>query len=239
MTAVPLTAAELSRRLRARATPERAAVSQRFFKTGAGEYGEGDLFIGVTVPDTRAVARPFRGLPRPELCALLDSAVHEERLAALLLMVEEYRRGDAAAKRAVFDLYMRKLDAVNNWDLVDLSAPGIVGAHLLARSRRRLHDLARSRNLWRRRVAIVSTMEFIRHGQLDDTFAIAEVLLDDPEDLIHKAAGWMLREAGKRDTAAEEAFLARHHARMPRTMLRYAIERFPEPKRKRFLRGEC
>ena len=207
----------------------------RFFKCGPGEYGEGDRFIGLTVPAQRRVARQFRDLPLAEVDVLLHSPVHEERLTALFIMVDQFRRHEAR-RGGIVSLYLRRLRRVNNWDLVDSSAPQILGAWLLDKPRGRLDRLARSRNLWERRVAIVATLRFIANGESADAIRIATLLLHDEHDLIHKATGWMLREVGKR--ASEEAlraFLARHAARMPRTMLRYAIERLPPRERARWL----
>lgn len=207
---------------------------QRFFKTGVGEYGEGDVLIGVRVPGCRRVARAHRDLSLDGAVELLASAVHEERLVALLIMVERYRR-DPASHESVYDSYLANTGRIDNWDLVDVSCRDIVGLHLLERSRAPLRELAGSGSVWERRIAIVSTYAFIREGQLDDTFAIAELLLDDRHDLIHKATGWMLREAGKRDEPRLIAWLDEQAATMPRTMLRYAIERLGEPDRRRLM----
>jgi 3-methyladenine DNA glycosylase AlkD len=223
---------EAARRLRDFASEERAAISRGFFKTGAGQYGEGDLFLGVRVPDLRKVVREFRSLALDELLPLLHSKWHEERLLAVVILTEQYKRGD---RDAIYALYLANTKFVNNWDLVDASAPAIVGAHLFERSRAPLRKLAKSKDLWERRIAIVATQHFIREGDFDDTLAIAEMLLGDREDLIHKATGWMLREVGNRDRARLLAFLEEHAASMPRTMLRYAIEKFPSPMRERYL----
>ncbi|MCI0433269.1 MAG: DNA alkylation repair protein [Gemmatimonadetes bacterium] len=219
------------------ADPDIARHSARFFRTGPGEYGEGDRFLGVRVPDVRRIAARFAGLPLAEIEALLRSPDHEDRLLALLVLVRRFEKGDARERTDVYRCYMRSLEHVDNWDLVDLSAPDIAGEYHRGRSRRRLHALARSRALWHRRIAIVATLAWIRTGDFGDTIAIAATLLRDPEDLIHKAAGWMLREVGKRDVAVLRAFLRRHASVMPRTMLRYAIEKFPEAERQRWLRG--
>jgi 3-methyladenine DNA glycosylase AlkD len=231
------TAREASVRLAALGTAERARVNRSFFKTGEGQYGHGDRFAGVTVPDVRRVAAACRDLPLEQVLHLLRSEVHEERLLALLLLVRRYEKGDAPVRREVYGLYLDNTRYVNNWDLVDASAPGIVGAHLLARSRRVLLRLARSADLWERRIAVVATFAFIRRGEFEDTLAVVDRLISDPHDLIHKACGWMLREVGKRDGEVLEAFLAGRYCAMPRTMLRYAIERFPEARRKAYLRG--
>lgn len=225
-------------KLRGHASREDAAVLVRFFKTGPGEYGEGDRFLGVRAPATRRVAREFRELPLPAVQELLESPWHEERLLALLIMIEQFRRGSDDRQREVYEMYLANTCHINNWDLIDISAAHIVGAYLAHRSRRALHKLARSTDLWERRIAIVSTLHFIRRGELGETLALAGTLLHDPEDLIHKAVGWMLREVGKRDLAAEEAFLKPHYHTMPRTMLRYAIEHFPEPLRLAYLKGK-
>lgn len=228
----PPTAKHVRDALRALQDPARAVSSARFFKTGKGQYGEGDRFLGITVPAQRGVARAHRGLPLPEIEVLLASALHEDRLTALLLLVDAYERGDEEAQQACFDLYLRNLARVNNWDLVDTSAHLIVGAHLTTRDRRILRELARSTTLWERRVAMIATLAFIRSGESKDAFEIATLLLGDEQDLMHKAVGWMLREVGKH--VGEEplrAFLKEHAAGMPRTALRYAIERFPAEER--------
>jgi 3-methyladenine DNA glycosylase AlkD len=223
--------------LNAHADPRQAAILRRFFKTGPGQYGEGDIFIGVKVPQTRAVARQFRTAPLDEILALLKSPVHEERLLALLMLVDRYSKGDDRTKKSVYKAYFANTRYINNWDLVDLSAPQIVGGHLIAHDRSILHKLAVSKSLWERRISIIATFQFIKNGDFKDAIAIAGILIGDTHDLIHKAVGWMLRETGKRDMAMEEEFLHRNYRRMPRTMLRYAIERFPEKKRQAYLKG--
>ena len=230
-------AGTLRRRLRACASPADALFLQRFFKTGAGQYGEGDVFIGVRVPDLRRVCRECGAASLATTRTLLRSRIHEERVLALLLLVQAFNRGDERGRREVYRLYLAHTRYVNNWDLVDVSAGPIVGGWLAERSRAPLARLARSASLWERRIAIVATHHFIRRGELEDTFSIADLLLHDTHDLIHKAVGWMLREAGKRDPDALRAFLLERHSVMPRTMLRYAIERFPEPERRRYLKG--
>jgi len=217
------------------ANPERAKTSRWFFKTGPGQYGEGDRFLGITVPVQRQLTREFEGLPLSEIRKLLKSRWHEERALALFVLVRQYAKADKRARDAIYRCYLGSRDGINNWDLVDCSAPQIVGAHLNAGGRRFLRELARSRSLWDRRIAVLATFHFIKNGQFDDSLAIARMLLDDREDLIHKAVGWMLREIGKRDQAALEEFLKANAARMPRTALRYAIERFPQPLRRRYL----
>jgi 3-methyladenine DNA glycosylase AlkD len=229
--------AALKRELADAEDPHRAFISQSFFKTGNGEYGEGDVFLGLTVPAQRKLAKKYRTLPLAAIQSLLKSKIHEHRLVALLILVDQYTRGDANTKDGLFAFYLVNAKRVNNWDLVDSSAPYIIGAHLLTRSRKLLRDLAKSENLWERRIAIVATLWLIRAGELDDTFAVSRLLLKDKHDLIHKAVGWMLREAGKKSPDRLRQFLAQHHALMPRTALRYAIERFPESERKQWLLG--
>lgn len=216
--------------------PERARHLQRFFRTGPGEYGEGDRFLGLRVPEVRAIARRHPELSLPDVADVLASPWHEHRQAALFVLADRYRRVEPAEREAIASFYLDHLDAVNSWDLVDGSAPPILGAHLLDRDRAVLYELAASGHLWRQRVAVLATFAFIRAGQFEDTLRLAELLRDHPHDLIHKAVGWMLREIGKRDRAAEERFLDRHAARMPRTMLRYAIEKFEPDRRSSYLR---
>ena len=232
----PATAAAVVRELRRRRNPAQAAILRRFFKTGPGEYGEGDEFWGLKVPQVRAVLAGFSEVPLAVAGELLDSPVHEARFFAVAALVRDYARADAAARGAIFDFYLSRTDRINNWDLVDVSAPGIVGRHLPPGGGRRvLGRLAASPLLWERRIAMVSTLEHIRHGQLENTFWMAERLLDDPEDLMHKATGWMLREAGKRDEPALLAFLDAHAVRMPRTALRYALERIAPEMRPKWM----
>lgn len=237
LTMEQLTAAAVKKRLRGVATRERAKANAWFFKTGPGEYGEGDRFLGVTVLDQRRVARAFEALPPTQVVTLLQSAWHEERLTALLILVRQYERGDEARRQAIHDLYLANLDRVNNWDLVDSSAVQLVGMHLMGRKRTLLRSLARSPDLWRRRVAIIATLAFIREHDFADTLAIARMLLRDQQDLVHKAVGWMLREVGNRDRSVLLGFLDQHAAVMPRTMLRYAIEKFPAPLRRKYMAG--
>lgn len=224
-------------RLRGLGRPEKAAILQGFFKTGPGQYGEGDLFLGITVPVLRKTIRDCGETSLPEALELLRSSYHEERLFSLLLLIERYNRGDKAFRKTIFTSYLNHIRYVNNWDLVDLSAPNIAGDYLLDKKRDRLYRLAESRDLWKKRVAIVATLRFIREGDFSDTLEISRILLEDDHDLIHKAVGWMLREVGKRDPLCEEKFLKTHYRVMPRTMLRYAIERFPESKRRAYLNG--
>jgi 3-methyladenine DNA glycosylase AlkD len=226
------------KQLRALASPETAAILQRFFKTGKGQYGEGDVFLGIKVPPLRALAKEHRDAGLDVIAALLHSRFHEERMFALLLLMQFYQQASEKDQAAAYDLYLANTPYINNWDLVDVSAPRIVGRHLLERPRKVLHQLARSSLLWERRIAILSTLYFIHYDDFDDTLRIAKTLLQDKHDLMHKAVGWMLREVGKRDLAAEENFLKQHYHDMPRTMLRYAIERFPETKRRNYLFGK-
>jgi 3-methyladenine DNA glycosylase AlkD len=224
--------------LRRLADPGKARILQGFFKTGPGEYGEGDVFLGIVVPRIRELVRRHRALTPADAAALLTSTYHEERELALMILVERFRSaGSAALRENIYQLYLEHRQHINNWDLVDLSAHHIVGAWLADKSRDVLDALAASASVWDRRIAIIATLHYIRNKQFEDTLRIASRLLRDPHDLIHKAVGWMLREVGKRDEAAEETFLRKYYRQMPRTMLRYAIERFPEKKRLAYLRG--
>ncbi|MEZ5649490.1 MAG: DNA alkylation repair protein [Burkholderiaceae bacterium] len=221
--------------LRAFGCSAHAAALHRFFQADPGGYGEGDRFLGVRMPDLRRVARQFRDLSIEALRALLRSRIHEERLLALVIMTERAKRADDDGLTVLYELYMDEIDHVDNWDLVDTSAAAILGAWLRGRSRAPLDELARSPNLWHRRVAVIASGCFIRQGEYGDTLRLAEQLLGDREDLIHKAVGWMLRLIGDRDRAVAEAFLQAHGSRMPRTMLRYAIEKFPPDLRRHYL----
>ena len=212
----------------------KAKVLQRFFKTGKGEYGEGDIFIGVTVPNIRNTAKKYYNIDFNNIKELLSSKIHEERLCAVLILVENFKNND----KEIFDFYINNLKFVNNWDLVDLSADKIMGRYLFDKPKDLLFKLARSNNLWERRISIISTFYFIKNNDFEDTLNISELLLKDKEDLIHKAIGWMLREIGKRDLKIEEEFLRKHYKKMPRTMLRYSIEKFDEKKRKDYLLGK-
>ena len=227
----------LRRDLRAEADADDAIHLQRFFKTGPGQYGEGDRFLGVRVPVLRRLARDYRTLPADDALALLRSRWHEERLLGLLVLVAIYRRGQATDKQTVYDAYLAHTRHINNWDLVDASAEHIVGPHVIPDRLDVLERLARSPDLWERRIAMLATFHGIKQGQFGPALQIATLLLADRHDLIHKAVGWMLREIGKRDRAVEQAFLREHHGAMPRTALRYAIEHFPERERQRYLAG--
>jgi len=212
-----------------------AAHSRRFFKTGRGEYGEGDRFLGIRVPVLRKCAREYREIPPVDALELLQSSFHEARQLALLILVGKYASTDR--KEAIYRAYLAHTAFINSWDLVDCSAEHIVGAHLLRRNRKPIHRLVRSSALWERRIGIISTFHFVKRDDFRDTLAVSEALLHDREDLIHKATGWMLREVGKRDQRSLDGFLMKHYRQMPRTMLRYAIERLPEAQRLAYLHG--
>ncbi len=219
-------------------SPEVSKTMKWFFKTGKGEYGEGDVFAGLKVPTQRKLAREFRDLTFADLKLLLASPVHEERLISLFILIDKFAKSTEKEQQVIFKFYIKNRKGVNNWDLVDLSAPKIMGKHLLEKDKSILFKFALSKNLWERRIAILSTYEFIRNENFDTTLKMAEILLEDDHDLIHKAVGWMLREIGKRNLMVEENFLKIHYKKMPRTMLRYAIEKFPETKRKKYLQGK-
>ena len=223
--------------LKAHSDESTARILKRFFKTGPGDYGEGDRFMGVRVPAIRQVARKFRDLPLTDTLTFLQSEIHEERFLALVILTDKYGRGTPGEQRKIYGRYLANTKYINSWDLVDTSAEHIVGAYLNDRPRDPLYGLARSDSLWERRIAVLATFHFIKQGELDETLKVAEMLVADSEDLIHKAVGWMLREVGNRNRTAEEGFLKKHYRRMPRTMLRYAIEKFPEDLRRQYLKG--
>jgi 3-methyladenine DNA glycosylase AlkD len=229
---------EIKARLQGLASKETAEILQRFFKTGAGEYGEGDVFIGIKVPPLRKLAVEFQNVTLKIVQALLKSRIHEERTLALMILVRQFIRADENTRKQIYHFYLAHTSFINNWDLVDGSAPYIVGPFLWKRDRKQLHVFATSSSLWERRIAIISTFYFIRQNDFQDALKIAERLLTDEHDLIHKAVGWMLREIGKRNLTIEESFLKLHCRTMPRTALRYAIERFPDLKRKKYLLGK-
>lgn len=233
-----MTISEIRAELTAASDVQRAKALQKFFQTGEGQYGAGDLFRGIPVPVLRKFAKQHQSLNILHTEQLLGSSFHEDRLLALLILVRTYERGDEYTKAIIYDLYLRNTEFINNWDLVDSSAPHIVGRHLHTRSRKPLYSLAQSKSLWERRISVLATAYFIKHGEFDETLHLATLLLADREDLIHKAVGWMLREIGKRDLRAETDFLRAHYRRMPRVMLRYAIERLPPTERLKYLRGE-
>ena len=217
--------------LQALSDAEKREIFPKFFKAGKGEYGEGDRFLGVTVPNIRAIAKQYKNISLNEIRELMQSEWHEVRLCALLIMVEKSKKKDEALRQQLFDLYLSQTDRINNWDLVDLSCRFIVGEYLLDKSRDILYQLAHSPLLWDNRIAIVSTYAFIRKGQLEDTYALSDLMMQHPHDLMHKAIGWMLREAGKRDSERLYDYVMSHRADMPRTMLRYAIEKFSPTER--------
>lgn len=231
------TARDVQADLRAGASPAQAAILQRFFKTGPGEYGEGDLFLGLKVPAVRRIARQHCALPLAECQRLLRSPHHEDRLCALVILTLQFNKADETQRQRIFDLYLSNTRWINNWDLVDVSAPLIVGQHLRGKDNSLLDTLARSSVLWERRIAMLATFADIRANDFAAPLRIAELLVNDPHDLIHKAVGWMLREIAKRDQPAAESFLRCHCRTMPRTMLRYAIERFPLALREQYMNG--
>ena len=228
---------EIRGQLRKLANKAIAKNLQWFFKTGPGEYGEGDVFIGIQIPPLRKLAKEFQDVPLTVIKSLLKSKIHEERTLALMILVRQFARAEEDVRERIYRFYLAQSRFINNWDLVDGSAPYIVGPFLCQRERQQLYTLASSTSVWERRIAILSTFHFIRQSDFADVLKISELLLSDKHDLIHKAVGWILRETGKRDPAVEESFLKKHHHKMPRTMLRYAIERFPEPLRRKFLLG--
>jgi len=224
--------------IRKQSDPERTINLQRFFKTKKGEYGEGDVFLGLTVPQCRKVVKQYKILDLCDVLKLLKSKYHEERLIALLIFVEQFSKGDPKKRKEIYDNYLNNTKYINNWDLVDLSAHKIVGAYLFDKNRSVLYKLAKSSDLWEKRISIIATAWFIKNNDFDDTLNISDILLNDKHDLIHKAVGWMLREIGNNDLLVEEKFLKSRYKTMPRTMLRYAIEKFEEGKRKKYLKGE-
>lgn len=228
---------QLKQSVKAHSNKELGIFLQRFFKTGKGEYGEGDIFAGLKVPVSRKIANQFKDLTFTDLQKIIKSKIHEERLITLFILVARYKKAGEKERKKIFNFYLKNIKYVNNWDLVDLSAEKIIGAYLIDKDKKLLFELAESENIWKRRIAIMSTFHFIKAHQFAATLKISEVLLKDKHDLIHKAVGWMLREIGKRDIQAEEIFIQKYYNIMPRTMLRYAIEKFPEKKRLDYLRG--
>ena len=216
--------------------PKNAKILSGFFKTGRGQYGYGDVFLGAKVPETRIVAKKFNELNLKDLKKLLSSKIHEERLCALLILVEQYKKSDSKNKKVIVDFYLQNTQKVNNWDLVDLSADKILGNYLIDKDKSVLYELVKSQNLWERRISIVSTFAFIRNNKFDDTIKISEILLNDKHDLIQKAVGWMLREIGKRDKNVLIKFLNKNYKKMPRTMLRYAIERLDKKRKESYMK---
>lgn len=238
-TFISISLAPLRKTLRSYASPKRKKSNEWFFKTGKGEYGYGDKFIGVADPDSCKVARQFHDSPLPDIKKLLQSKIHEERAVALRILVRKFETGNDREKKQVYDFYLKHFDHVNNWDLVDISAPKIAGAYLVEHPKEAaiLGVCARSKNLWERRLSILATLAFIRNNQFDWTMRNAKTLLSDPHDLTHKAVGWMLREVWKRNHKIVEDFLIKNYKQIPRTTLRYAIERMEERRRNRFLKG--
>lgn len=230
-------AKEIRRNLKELSDSAIAEQAQRFFKTGKGEYGEGDKFLGIRVPIIRKLVGKYLGVSIDEVLLLLRSSFHEERLFALLMLVQMFSRGSDKEKKEIYELYLSNTKYINNWDLVDSSASYIVGEYLENRDKQPIYDMARSEDLWERRISIMSMFHMIKCNDLNDALEISEILKNDREDLIHKAVGWMLREIGKRNLSVEKAFLKKHYKEMPRTMLRYAIEKFPEKERKMYLKG--
>ncbi len=229
---------KLKQELQDLADPERAKANERFFKTGPGQYGEGDQFIGITMPNLRKVAKKYLYLSLNDVEELLHSEIHEFRMAALVIWTYQYEKADKTTKENIYTTYLNNTKYINNWDLVDVTTPRIVGQHLFNKDRKILYQLAKSNDLWEKRISILATFWFIRNNQFEDTLKIATILLNDSHDLIHKAVGWALREVGKKDQSVEEEFLKQHYNDMPRTMLRYAIERFPESLRKQYLHSQ-
>ncbi len=230
----------LKKDLRKFERPTKAKILTRFFKTGKGEYAEGDSFLGLKTDETKFVSKKYKDLNYKDLKTLLLSKIHEERMTAIMIMVERFKKGDFKTKEEVYDFYCKNLLGINNWDLVDVSCPHIIGGYLFIskKSRKTLYDLARSDNLWLKRISIMSSFYFIRENDFEDSLKISKILLRDKHDLIHKAVGWMLREIGKRDMDVEEKFLRAHYKKMPRTTLRYAIEKFPESLRIKYLHSK-
>ena len=216
--------------------PEKAKILSRFFKTSKGEYGEGDIFLGIKVPEQRKVAKKYTNLTLGDLQKLLNSKVHEHRLTSLIILVTKYKKANESGRNEIIDFYLKNTKNINNWDLVDSSAPYILGDYLLEKDRTILYNLAKSDDLWEKRISILSTFRFIRNNDFNDALKISKIHLNDEHDLMHKAVGWMLREIGKRDQEKEEKFLEKHYKKMPRTMLRYAIEKFDEDKRRYYLK---
>jgi 3-methyladenine DNA glycosylase AlkD len=233
-----VTIKNIRKKLQRLGSEENANVLQTFFKTGPGEYGEGDVFLGVRVPELRKLVKEYQDITLKEVMQFLRSSIHEERMFALLILVSKYLKGNETVKKRIYELYLQHTKFINSWDLVDGSAQHIVGAFLMDKSKEPLYRLAKSNSLWERRIAILSTFYFIKHHNFSETIKISKILLTDEQDLIHKAVGWMLREIGKRDITAEEIFLKKYYKSMPRIMLRYAIEKFPRSKRKKYLRGD-
>jgi len=228
---------QLIQELQDHSNPEEAKLAQRFFKTGKGQYGEGDIFIGLKSEQIRNIAKKYYDLNLPKIQELLKNKINEHRVCALRILNNKYKKASEREKENIFNFYLQNTKNINNWNLVDMSAPNIVGKFLLDKAKKPIYQLVRSDNLWEKRIAIVSTYTFIKHNQFEDTLAISELLLKDKHDLIHKAVGWMLREVGKKDKQVLDKFLKQHYKDLPRTTLRYAIEKHPEEERKKWLKG--
>jgi len=228
---------QLKKEILSHANPEKARLLQRFFKTGKGQYGEGDRFFGITVPIQRKIAKQYKTLPLKEIEILLQDPIHECRLIALFILTAQFSKAEAEKQKKIFDLYVKNTKFINNWDLVDLSAPYIIGPFRRYKNKSILIKFAHSKNLWERRISVLATFDYIKMSHFHTALRISKILIQDKHDLIHKAVGWMLREIGKRDQKQEELFLKKYYTIMPRTMLRYAIERFSEEKRQRYLKG--
>ena len=220
---------------------EKSKILSRFFKTGPGQYSEGDVFLGLKTAETRTVAKKYSEICLPDIAKLLASKIHEYRSAAIIILTHRFKKANLAGKKEIYKFYLKNISGINNWDLVDSSAHKIIGAYLdvSGDSKQILYKLAKSNDLWKKRIAIISTYHFIRKKEFEDALKISKILLNDEHDLIHKAVGWMLREVGNRNMPAEERFLKKYYQKMPRTMLRYAIEKFPETKRQSYLKGSA
>ncbi len=230
----------LIKELQEASSHEKVEIYQRFFKTGKGEYGAGDIFIGLTMPEQRRISGKYTDLSLPKVQELLNSKIHEHRMSGLIILVNKYKKANERERENIFGFYLKNTKRINNWDLVDVTCPNIVGDFLYnhAKDKKILYALAHSENLWEKRISIISTLYFIKYNDFEDALAISEILLNDKHDLIHKAVGWMLREVGKKDVETLKKFLKFHYKNMPRTALRYSIERFPEPERKSYLKGD-
>ena len=227
----------LRKELQFKANKEKAISFRKYFKTGKGEYGEGDIFLGITVPEERKIAINFaNSVTLKDAEKLLKSKIHEERFVALEILVFKYGKGNLKEREEIYHFYLKNTEFINNWDLVDTSARYIVGNHLINKNKSILYKLAKSKNLWEKRIAMISTYEFIKNDKFEDALRISKILLGDSHDLIHKAVGWILREIGNRNKKILEDFLKKHYKKIPRTMLRYAIEKFPEKKRKEYMK---
>ncbi len=225
--------AELRKEMEECSNEEKAKLYQRFFKTGPGQYGEGDVFMGLTMPETRAISSKYTEMPIEEVQELLNSEIHEHRMSALLIVIQKYRKANKEEKRKLYEFYLKNMSRINNWDLIDVTASHVVGDFLFNNKEEKemLYKLAKSNDLWEKRISVISTFRFIKENEFEDSINISEILLNDKHDLIHKAVGWMLREIGKKDQEIEEEFLRKYHKTMPRTMLRYSLEKFTKDKK--------